>query len=289
MMRAPRRFAIISAALVLALAAGGPAGMRPAAAQGAGLLGSSEGAVEINADQGIEWRRNDRLYIARGNASAARGDFTVFADVLTAHYRVRADDSNEIYRIDAVGNVRVQSPNETAYSDNGVYDADRGLVLLRGGDLRFITQQDVIRARDSLEYWQQQEVAVARGNASAVREDQKIEADVLTAYFTPNADAELEMTTLKADGNVRVTTPREFAQGRSGVYYVEHQLVTLTGDAKITRGKNQLNGEYGELNLDTGISRMLGAAPGQTGDTRVRSLLAPDSESESDSGDDSGS
>ncbi len=284
MIRAPHRLAMIFAALVLALA-----GAVPAEAQQTGLLGSSGGPIEINADQGIEWRRSERLYIARGNASAARGDFTVFADVLTAHYRERADGSNEIYRIDAVGNVRLQSPNETAYSDNGVYDADRGLVLLRGGDLRLVTQQDVIRARDSLEYWQQQEVAVARGDASAVREDQKIEADVLTAYFTPNAEAQLEMSTLKADGNVRVTTPREFAQGRSGVYYIEQELVTLTGDVKITQNENQLNGEYGEVNLATGVSRMFGAAPGQPGDTRVRSLLVPDSEPEAESGNDSGS
>ncbi len=284
MICAHRRLAMIFAALVLALA-----GAVQTKAQQTGRLGSSEGPIEINADQGIEWRRSERLYIARGNASAARGDFTVFADVLTAHYRERADGSNEIYRIDAVGNVRLQSPNETAYSDNGVYDADRGLVLLRGGDLRFVTQQDVIRARDSLEYWQQQEVAVARGDASAVREDQKIEADVLTAYFTPNAEAQLEMSTLKADGNVRVTTPREFAQGRSGVYYIKQELVTLTGDVKITQNENQLNGEYGEVNLATGVSRMFGAAPGQPGDTRVRSLLVPDSETEAESGNGSGS
>jgi lipopolysaccharide export system protein LptA len=247
----------------------------PAAAQQAGKLGSNEGPIEILADQGIEWRRSEKLYIARGNASARRGDFTVFADVLTAYYRERRDGSSEIYRIDAVGKVRMQS---------GVYDADRGLLLLRGDDLRFITQQEVIRARDTLEYWETEEVAVARGDASAVREDREIMADVLTAYFTPNVNQELEMSTLKADGDVRVKTPQEFAQGDSGVYYIEHELVTLTNNVKLTRGENQMNGEYAEVNLETGISRMLGAPPGQTGDTRVRSLLVPDSESDNGGG-----
>jgi hypothetical protein len=45
-----------------------------------------------------------------------------------------------------------------------------------------------------------------------------------------------------------------------------------------------MNGEYAEVNLETGISRMLGAPPGQTGDTRVRSLLVPDSESDNGGG-----
>src|SRR5262245_22447225 len=42
--------------------------------------------VEIESEQGIEWRRNDKVYIARGNATAKRGDSQVFADTLTARY-----------------------------------------------------------------------------------------------------------------------------------------------------------------------------------------------------------
>lgn len=247
-------------------------------------LGRSDGPLEINADQGIEWRRNQRLYIARGNASAARGDLTVYADVLTAHYRERAGKASEIYQIDALGNVRIVSPSETAYADNGVYEVERGLLVLRGGDLRLVTPNEVVRARDTLEYWEVEEVAVARGAASAVRGERQIEADVLTGYFSPNEQGELEMSTLKADGNVRITTPREFARSRNGVYYIGHELVTLTGDVKITRGENQANGEYAEIDLDTGVNRLLGAAPGQKGDSRVRSLLVPGSLSDDDSG-----
>ena len=156
----------------------------------------------------------------------------------------------------------------------------RGLLLLRGNNLKLVTQQDVILARDSLEYWDRQEVAVARGDASAVRGDREVKADVLTAYFSPDEQDQLQMTTLKADGNVRVTTPREFARGNTGVYYVPQELMTLTGDVKVTRGEDQMNGRYAEVDLKTGISRMLGAAPGQPGDTRVRTLLVPGSDSE---------
>jgi lipopolysaccharide export system protein LptA len=259
-MTMPRRLCILAAGAALALAA--PA---PAAAQGLSALQSGEGPLEITADQGIEWRRNEKLYIARGNARAARGALELHADALTAHYRDTAKGGTEVYRIDADGHVRIVSPGETV------------LVWLRGRDLRLETERDLVRARDSLEYWERQRVAVARGDAVAVRGDKEIRADVLTAYFRPDAEGRLEMSTVKADGNVRISTPTEFARGAAGVYYVKEQLATLTGAVKITRGESQLNGEYAEVDLESGVSRLLGAAPGQPGDTRVRGLLVPES------------
>lgn len=268
-----------SLALFAALCAAAPA---PLAAQGLSGLQDGKGPLEINADQGIEWQRNRNRYIARGNARATRGGVVVYGDVLTAYYRTLKTGGTEIHRIEADGNVRIVSKGETIYGDNGVYSVDKGLLLLRGNDLRLITEQDQVRARDSLEYWQHQRAAVARGNAVAVRGDKEIRGDVLTAYFTPNAKNRLEISTVKADGNVQISTPAEFATGDGGVYYVKQELATLTGAVKVTRGENQLNGEYAEVNMATGVSRLMGAPPGRAGTTRVRSLLVPGSGSKKD-------
>jgi lipopolysaccharide export system protein LptA len=248
----------------------------PAGAQGLTGLQSGKGPLEITADRGIEWRRAERLYVARGNARAARGSFELYADTLTAYYRDLAGGGTDVFRIVAKGRVRIVSPGETVYADHGVYQVDRGLVLLRGRDLRLETQRDLVRARDSLEFWERQRVAVARGEALARRDDQEIRADVLTAYFRPGADGRLEMRTVKADGNVRISTATEFARGDGGVYYVKEQLATLSGAVKISRGENLLSGEYAEVDLASGVSRLLGAVPGQPGDARVRGLLVPD-------------
>ncbi len=44
------------------------ASLGPTAAQGLKGLQSGDQPLEINAEEGIEWRRNEQLYIARGNA-----------------------------------------------------------------------------------------------------------------------------------------------------------------------------------------------------------------------------
>ena len=43
--------------------------------------------IEIDADQGIEWLSEDKVYLARGNANAKQGDFSMRADILRAFYR----------------------------------------------------------------------------------------------------------------------------------------------------------------------------------------------------------
>ena len=60
------------------------------------------------------------------------------------------------------------------------------------------------------------------------------------------------------------------------MYYVKDQFATLSGAVKITRGNDQVNGEYAEMNMATGVSRLLGAPPGQPGEDRVRGLLVPE-------------
>src|SRR3546814_16738160 len=51
--------------------------------------------VTVEADNGIEWIRDAKTYIARGNARAIRGDTPVTADMLTARYREKPDGTTE--------------------------------------------------------------------------------------------------------------------------------------------------------------------------------------------------
>jgi lipopolysaccharide export system protein LptA len=255
-----------------------------AAAQGLKGLQSGEEPLEINAEEGIEWRRNEQLYVARGNAEAIRGELTVYADVMTAHYSKTEAGSSDIDRIDVEGNVRIVSPTETVYGDRGAYDVPNGVLVLVGDDLRLEGEQDTITARDSLEYWELKRMAVARGDAVAVRADKRIRADVLSAHFEPDAADNLTLNRIDAYGNVRVATPTEFASGDRGVYYVEREFATLTGSVKITREDNQLNGQYAEVDMKTGISRLLPGPPGTKSMARVRGLIVPKRKPKTDEG-----
>lgn len=260
-----------AASLICALALALCAGTTAAQAQGVGLPNQANGKpVEITAVNGIEWQQNAKKYIARGDARAAQGDVTVFADVLTAHYRDASGGSTSIWRIDADDNVKIVTPTQTAYGDKGVYDVENGILVLTGSP-RLDTQTDRITARDSLEYWEKRSLAVARGNAIATRGENKLRADVLTAHFVKDKQGQSKVKQVDAFDNVVITSPDEIVLADRGVYDVETGIATVTGSVKITRGDNQLNGEYAEVDLNTGVSRLFGR-----GNERVQGIFTPE-------------
>lgn len=272
-----------------------------AAAQALNLgSGGSGQPIEITARQGIEWNREAQNYIANGDASARQGDTTVHADRLVAWYRQAAAGGTEIFRYEALGNVRIATPTQTVFGDRGIFDVDSDTMVVTGRALRLVTPTDTITARDSLEYHGQREVAVARGNAMVVSGERRMTADVMTAYFGPpaqpqrpqaqtrgqqrqparaqaqpsNAPENQRLKRVESFGNVHVSTPTEIARGDRGVYNMETSIAQLAGNVRLTRGDNQLAGDFAEVNNNTGVSRLL-SRPSEGNDGRARGLFVP--------------
>ncbi|MEK9755327.1 MAG: LptA/OstA family protein [Rhodospirillaceae bacterium] len=245
-------------------------------AQSLNFSGGEE-PVEVYADNGIEWQQERLLFIARGNARAVRGPVTVFADELRAYYRQNEGNKTDIWRLDAIGKVRIKSPDGTAYGEHAVYNIDDGILVLTGGrEVKLITPTDLITAEKQLEYWEKRQMAVARGNAMAKREGKFLNARVLAAYFERGANGENKLHRVEAFDDVKVTTPQETALSKRGVYNAESGIATLSGDVRILRGGNTLNGCSAEVNLNTGVSRLYGCKMDANGATnRVRGVLQP--------------
>lgn len=270
MSRWPR---ILAAAVTLAAAG-------PAHGQGIGLPGQTRHKpLEILADQGIEWNQPRKAYIARGNAQAIQGDVAVRADTLTAYYREASGGRTDIWRIDADNGVRIVTPTQQAFGDKAVYDVDKGVLVLTGRNVRMVTETDRITARDSLEYWEKRNFAVARGDAVAVRGDNRMRADVMTAEFGKDRDGKSKVSRVHAYDNVVISSPGEIVRGDRGTYNLDTGIAILTGSVKITRGQNQLNGERAEVDLNTGVSKLFGGGP-----QGVRGYLVPDTLKQEDRG-----
>jgi len=280
----------------------------PAAAMAQALDMSKGGPVEVTASEGLELRQNEQMVIARGNARAVRGDVTVTADRLVARYRrkagaaaavapaapgpVAADTgNNEIYRLEAEGNVHIFTATDLAVADKAVYDIDQAVLLLTGSALKLTTPQQVLTARDSMEYWSAKHMAVGRGLATVTTADgRRVSGDTLVGYTTPpdqpaaprpvaaapaRPGADPLMTSGKLQrvegfGNVEVRTATEIIRAARGVYVPDTGIARLAGTVRLTRGQNQLNGDEAVVNMRTGIST-LSNKPG----ARVQGLVVP--------------
>jgi lipopolysaccharide export system protein LptA len=245
-----------------------------AGAQGLNFASGDE-PLEISADNGIEWQQEQLVFLARGNAVAVRGQVRVQADLLRAHYRKTADGETTIIRLDAEGNVRISSPGETAYGEFGIYDMENAILVLSGRGVRLVTESDTITAEKQLEYWENKQMVVARGNAFAMRGDKRLGADVLTAYFRRDKNGKSKIYRIEAFDGVEVVTANDTATGDRGVYNVETGIATLTGSVKIVRGGNLLIGCVAEVNMNTNVSKIFGCPSKAGGDGRVHGLLIP--------------
>jgi lipopolysaccharide export system protein LptA len=190
---------------------------------------------------------------------------------------------------------------------------DQGIGIVHGQALKMTTASDVITAKDALEWYDQKQIAVARGNAVAVRQGGRtIKGDVLTAYMvkvapqTPGASAspakpgaapaaaagktaapgangapppadsdESKINRIDAQGHVVVVNGLDIGRGDYGVYNAGTDICTLLGNVTITRGTDVVTGQYAVMDLKTNISRIMPAStlPGSTRQ-RVQGLFA---------------
>ena len=262
--------------------------------------------VNIEAEQGIEWQQNNKVYIARGNAKATRGDDAVTADTLYAYYRdaqqpqqaasaspqLRANSpssqqgpfdngSTQVYRIVAEGHVVFTTPSQTAYGDRADYNVDQAMLVVTGKNLKIVTPQDIITARDSFEWYDQKQIGVARGDATATRqgpEHKSIRGDVLTSEVTKPASQPSKISKVNAQGHVILVSEDQIARGDAGVYNLDTGIATLSGHVTLTRGDNELRGQYAVVDTNTNVARLLAAPPSAqvTGPRpRVEGLLVP--------------
>ncbi|MGE5270966.1 MAG: LptA/OstA family protein, partial [Thiohalocapsa sp.] len=228
------------------------------------------------------------------------------ADTLIAHYREAKagagktagntpanspgaiGGSTEIYRVEAEGHVLLKRDQQNVVGDRLVYDIDRAVAVITGKNLKLTTPTDAVTAHDSLEWYDQKQIAVARGDAVASRNGKTVKADILTAYMVKTAPAaggaaarpgkrqatqaaaktgpaseNSKISRVDAQGHVVISNGPDTGRGDFGVYNAETGIATLIGNVVIERGKDVIRGQRGVMDLNKNISRMLpGGSPG---------------------------
>jgi lipopolysaccharide export system protein LptA len=108
----------------------------PAAAQSlatSALRGHDNRApIDVDADR-IEVLDDTRQAIFSGNVRVRQGSLSIDADRIRIAYDRPAKGDPVVRRLDADGNVRLQSPSERATARFGIYDVEARILTLIGG------------------------------------------------------------------------------------------------------------------------------------------------------------
>lgn len=239
--------------------------------------GSKDMPIEITADNGIEWEKNKEILIASGNAKASRGGITVLAEVLRAYYRKKTTGGTDLYRLDAAGGVKIFSDTESMEGQTAVLDFEQAILKVDGKKVIYKAGPDTITANQQMEYWERQKMAVARGNAVAIHKGKTLRADVLKALLRKNKTGRSEVYIIEAFNNVLIVSDKDRLRSDSAIYKLDSGIATLKGNVSIIRENTILKGDLAEINLKTGISKLLtvDSVGSRKERKRVRGLIYP--------------
>lgn len=232
-----------------------------------GQPGAAPQPVNITADGGISWSQDDQTITASQNAKAVRGNVTVTADQLVAHYKkapapaggtpaagstatpapaaagnpIPAESleqgGGQLTELDAIGNVHIYTPTENAWGDKAVYSMDQKVLVLTGQHLKLTTPHDTVTAKDSVEYYTLDHKAIARGNALIVSDDgRSVAADVITGYLSngPAAPGTKPAPTTASTGDADLDQAGNLQKVDAvGHVVVRTQTDTATGDTGV--------------------------------------------------------
>src|SRR3990167_10041546 len=104
-----------------------------------------------------------------------------------------------------------------------------------GGNLKIVTQKEILTARDSIEYYHTDNKGIARGNAIAQfpEKEQLVQSDTLVAYFKSSSEKSEEgkektnIDRVEAEGNMLASGPKGVVTGDRGVYLDKTKIIEV--------------------------------------------------------------
>ena len=231
--------------------------------------------VEIYAEQGIEWHKNDNKYLAIGNAIAKSGNMSVNSDRIEAFYEESDNSGMDIKLVKAHRNVVVTDENLKIVGGKlAEYNLRKDYFSIFGKNLILTSQENKLESNNKMEYWRTKGVAIASGKAKAQKGNEfKIKAEKLVWYLNEN-DKKIDVKKIFGFENVSIYTNNEVAFSDKALYNKKSGICKLFGNVKLQKGDSFLTGDYAEVDLNKGISKLL-PAPNfdKLNENRVRALI----------------
>ncbi len=138
-----------------------------------------------------------------------------------------------------------------------------------------------ITADNGIEWDSPNQVMTAHGNAVAKRGGLTVYGDTLVAHYIKIAapvgatgEAQNQIQSLEAHGNVRIVTPTQKAEGRDAIFRVQEGTLTLLGEPVTLTGNEQVVIAQHRLDYDT-KTQTATASQGATISQKGRTISAP--------------
>ena len=200
---------------------------------------------------------------------------SVNSDRIEAFYEESDNSGMDIKLVKAHRNVVVTDENLKIVGGKlAEYNLRKDYFSIFGKNLILTSQENKLESNNKMEYWRTKGVAIASGKAKAQKGNEfKIKAEKLVWYLNEN-DKKIDVKKIFGFENVSIYTNNEVAFSDKALYNKENGICKLFGNVKLQKGDSFLTGDYAEVDLNKGISKLL-PAPNfdKLNENRVRALI----------------
>ena len=237
-------------------------------------LNNNDKSIEIFADEGIEWHKNKNKYVAIGNAKATSGSMTLKSDVIEAFYEEKNSSDMNITEVKAKKNVTIEDNQmRIVGGDYAEYNIFKDYFLIKGKKIILTSESNSLKSNEKLEYWRSKNIAIATGKAEAKKDQEFIVLADKLVWYLQESKKRTEVKKLLGFNNVSIKTNNEVAFSDKAIYNNETEICKLFGNVKLQKGESFLLGEYAEVDLKKGISKLLPAPGNKMNENKVRALI----------------
>ena len=230
--------------------------------------------IEIFADDGIEWHKNKSKYVALGNAKALSGTLSLESDKIEAFYKENDSSNMNITEVRAKKNVVVQDKKmKITGGEYAEYKILKDYFLINGKNIILTSEKNILKSNKKLEYWRSKNIAIATGKAEAKKDNEFVVLADKLVWYLQERNQKTTVKKLLGFNNVSIKTNNEVAFSDKAIYNNETEICKLYGNVKLQRGESFLIGEYAEVDLRSGISKLLPAPGTKLNENKVRALI----------------
>tara|TARA_B100000287_G_scaffold288153_1_gene271551 strand:+ start:2360 stop:3169 length:810 start_codon:yes stop_codon:yes gene_type:complete len=241
-----------------------------------------ENPLEIYAEDAIEWHKNEKKYLALGNAKASSGSMSLTSDKIEAFYDEQDDSAMDIQLVKAHKKVTITDKKIKIVGGNlAEYNLKKDHFSIFGKNLLLTSEKNLLKSNKKMEYWRSKGIAVATGKATAVKESEFVIKGEKLVWYIDETENKMNIKKIIGFNNVSIRTNNEVAFSDKALYNRSSGVCKLYGNVKLQKGSSFLTGEYAEVDLNKGISKLL-PAPNQNNlnENRVRALIDKNEEYE---------
>ncbi len=237
-------------------------------------LDNNDKPIEIFADEGIEWHKNKNKYVAIGNAKATSGSMTLQSDVIEAFYEEKNSSDMNITEVRAKKNVIIEDNKmKIVGGEYAEYNIFKDYFLIKGKNIILTSESNILKSNEKLEYWRSKNIAIATGKAEAKKDREFIVLADKLVWYLHETKKKTEVKKLLGFKNVSIKTNNEVAFSDKAIYNNDTEICKLFGNVKLQRGESFLLGEYAEVDLKRGISKLLPAPGKKMNNNKVKALI----------------